>query len=364
MKVCFVIHKMGPGGAERVMASLANAMAGSGHGVYLLVVDGESGSFFPLHEGVRFCSLDSTAGRRSGKLSGNLAAILSMRRSIAGIRPDVVVSFITETNVRAILACIRLCPVVVSEHTDPWTCPTTRIWSTLRKWFYPWARTIVVLNERAKRYFAGYRTSLAVIPNPLPHNVEHAATGANAESGAGREKSIIAIGRLAPEKRLDLVIDAFNIAAADLPGWRLDIVGDGPEKQALLARAAKSAQSSRIFFHGPVRDVVPLLRKARIYLSASELEGLPMSFIEAMSCGVPIVAAEYNESIAELVDAERSGLVVGRGDVTALASATVRLAQDGDLWRRLSRAGREKAGVFSMQQILPQWERALTAAAG
>ena len=169
---------------------------------------------------------------------------------------------------------------------------------------------------------------------------------------------------MAPEKRLDLVIDAFNIAAADLPDWRLDIVGDGPEKQVLLARAAKLGRSDRIFFHGPVRDVSTLLRKARIYVSASELEGLPMSFIEAMYCGVPIVAAEYNESITELVANEQNGLVVGRGDVAALASGMVRLARDGELWRRLSRAGCEKAGNFSMQRILPQWERTLAAAAG
>jgi glycosyltransferase involved in cell wall biosynthesis len=162
---------------------------------------------------------------------------------------------------------------------------------------------------------------------------------------------MLAVGRLVEKKGFDVLIDA----AMMLPGaWRLRIVGDGPERWRLGARARALRIDERITFCGPLTHdvlpaeyadadavVVPSVRDA-----SGDRDGLPNVVLEAMASGRAIVASDVG-AIASAVRDERTGLLVPAGDRLALAHRLHRIARDPELRRSLGARAREMAtGCF------------------
>ncbi len=129
----------------------------------------------------------------------------------------------------------------------------------------------------------------------------------------------------------------------------LNLVGDGPDRQALLGQAMAAKIADRLTFHGAKthQDVAELLRGADVVVAPSvptrdgRREGIPVALMEAMSSGVPVVASRLS-GIPELVEDERTGLLVPARDAQALADALRRLYVDAALRHRLGEAARAK----------------------
>src|SRR5689334_5516281 len=153
MRLTLVISSLQCGGAERVMAIMANYWAARGHVITLLTLDGAKSPFYELdcrvqHQalGVAGPSLNLVRG-----LSSNLKRIGALRRALRASHSDAVISFADKTNVLVLLASRGLkVPVIVSEHTDPALSPIDRVWHQLRQRVYPMADLIVVLTQEAK----------------------------------------------------------------------------------------------------------------------------------------------------------------------------------------------------------------------
>jgi glycosyltransferase involved in cell wall biosynthesis len=99
------------------------------------------------------------------------------------------------------------------------------------------------------------------------------------------------VGRLAPEKGLDTLIDAWPIVLESYPSARLTLVGDGPERPALEARRDRLGLGSTIEFSGPSDDPTPLLRASDLFVLPSREEGMSIALLEAMALGMPVVAS-------------------------------------------------------------------------
>ena len=152
---------------------------------------------------------------------------------------------------------------------------------------------------------------------------------------------IVTVARLIPEKGVHLLIQACA-QLQELP-WRLQIVGDGAEQNNLRALAEASGLAGRTEFLGLRDDVELVLRRNEIYVHPCLWEeAFGLTLVEAMASGCAAVASRAG-GIPEIIEHERSGLLVERGDVEALAQALRRLLLDPDLRRTLGRAGRERA---------------------
>lgn len=171
-----------------------------------------------------------------------------------------------------------------------------------------------------------------------PHAFPYIARGA-AEPRAFR---LLTIGQLQPAKGVHLLLDAVALLVHEGRDVVLTIVGDGPERAALIAHAERLRVSGRVTFAGalsqnPVRE---LLSKADGFALASFAEGIPVVLMEAMASGVPCVATRIT-GIPELIEDETSGLLVTPADTSALAIALRRLVDDDKLRSRLAKCGRE-----------------------
>jgi len=137
--------------------------------------------------------------------------------------------------------------------------------------------------------------------------------------------TLLYVGRLEPVKNLRFLLDAFRAAVAKVPEMRLWVVGDGTERRPLEEAADQLGVRSNVTFWGQQMDVAPFFATADAFVMSSISEGLPMSLLQALSCGLPTVVTDVG-GMAEVVRLAQSGITVPLGNVEGMAEALVRLA--------------------------------------
>lgn len=159
---------------------------------------------------------------------------------------------------------------------------------------------------------------------------------------------IVAVGRMTPQKRHDLLLDAVALVRREVPDLVLAIAGDGPLRPELEARAARLGLTGSpggqqgVRFLGRYPRVPELLRCVDALVQPSAFEGLPLAVLEGMAAGLPVIVTD-TVGTNETVEDERSGLVVAPESATALAGAIVRLVCEAGLAQRLGVAARRRA---------------------
>jgi glycosyltransferase involved in cell wall biosynthesis len=338
---------------------LAGAFADRGHEVSLVTLTRSGDDFFLVDSRVRRLGLGLT-GDSPNRLHGlwaNVRRLRALRRVVATLEPHAVLSFVTSTNVLAILACIRLpLRVIVSERVDPAAHHEDRIWAILRSVLYRRADAVVVQTETIAGWF---RTRLwkgarvIVVPNPV-------APLSGGEPDVRQPRPfILAAGRLAHQKGFDLLIRAFGAATARPRELQLVIAGDGPQGQYLRDLAAQLGLGTRVSFPGRVRNLSALMKAAVAFILPSRYEGFPNVLLEALAAGVPCVAADSPGATREILADGAYGLLVPPQDSKALAQAIERITTDSELRRRYSQAAAVAIERYRLDRVVAEWERLL-----
>jgi glycosyltransferase involved in cell wall biosynthesis len=167
---------------------------------------------------------------------------------------------------------------------------------------------------------------------------------------------IVAVARLSSEKDVANLVRAAALAAQRVPALRVEVAGGGPCLDDLKRLAARLNVGDRIAFLGEVRDVRALLCHARFFVLSSRSEGIPLTVLEAMACGLPVVATRVG-GLPEVVEEGVTGLLVPPADPAALADAIVRLCNDPFGRERMGRAGGRRAEeLFDVRRMVAQYE--------
>ncbi len=169
-----------------------------------------------------------------------------------------------------------------------------------------------------------------------------------------RTKTIVHVSNFRAVKRTADAVRAFYLARRKVEA-RLVLVGAGPELESVRQLARKLGVEKDVQFSGEEPDIVRLLRGAACLLSTSEFEGFGMAPLEAMACGVPVVATDSG-GVREVVS-ESCARVTAVGDVEALAAAVSEIVNDPALGRAMGGAGRRRAEeLFDVDRVVPQYE--------
>ena len=230
--VMLFISALKTGGAERVACNLANNWLRHGHEVALITIAPPSSDDYELHNNVKRESLNLLveSGGIIVALINNIKRVFILRHKIRQHRPDVLLAFMTSSNILAIIAALGTpTRVIVSERINPAYGDSAGYWLHLRRYLYRFSYHVVVLAEDSRRWIIKHTKSrrVSVIPNmliwPLP---EHKGALLPPQT-SDHEKILLAAGRLAPQKNYPLLIRSFNRVAKDFNDWQLYIAGAG-----------------------------------------------------------------------------------------------------------------------------------------
>lgn len=352
--VLLVTGSLLAGGAERVLADMANYWSRRGWRVVLATWTGkEVADFYELHSDIRRVWLDVYSPNRSifDKVRSNLSRVIRLRRLLSELKPSAVVSFIDTSNMLTILAAAGLkVRTVVSEriHTGHYF-GISRGWRLLRKMLYPFADVVIAqTDDAAQALRATCRANVRVIPNPL-----RTLPRVNVE----REPFILAVGRLDRQKGFDLLVRAFGTIRGAFENWRLVILGSGPELSSLIQLRDDLNMQELIEFRPPVKDVEVWMARAGLVVQPSRFEGFPNVVLEAMGMGAPVICADCPSGPAEIIQDGVNGRLVPVEDVDFLAKAMAELMSEPEVRRRLGRQAVKVRERYDQAKIMSRWEQ-------
>ena len=318
-----MIQELGTGGAERILISAYRGAREAGHEVFVAAAPGPLAAEldaepFPL----------PLVRRKPWRLPAAAAAV---RRAVRASRPEVIHAYNPTMALAAGLVSRR--PGLVNlqggaEEDWPATVRVVRLSRLAPVACGP--GVAAALEEHGLPPFA-------TVPNavgPAPPPGERLAA----------EKLVLAVGRLVEQKNHELAIRAIT----QVPGATLAIVGDGALRPQLERLAAELG--ANVIFTGVRRDARALMGAADVVVMPSHWEGLPLSALEALASGTPLVATDVR-GLRELVTDGENALLVPE-EPEALAAALRRVLDDGELAARLSEAGRRVEGAGSDEALV------------
>jgi glycosyltransferase involved in cell wall biosynthesis len=359
LRIAFVIPTLGPGGAERVASVLSSEWATRGHVVDLITFERlETKSFHPLNCTVRVHRLQSDEKSLGllARISVNLRRVSRLRTLLRCLRSDIVVSFMTEANVVALVACgaLRL-PVVVSERNQPARPQLGWLRRLARRVSYHRAAAIVMQTETLADWARSrFQVPVHVIPNPIVL-CKTPATGRGCGQTVQGVFRIVSMGRLTDQKGFDTLIESFRPLAAKYPNWSLIIYGDGPQRPELTRLIERDRLTDRITLCGLTKDVASALSEATIFVLPSRFEGFPNVLLEALSLEVPVVATDCPGATAEILSHGTYGSLVPPDDISALTTALETMMTKPELRKSYSARTREAVQRYDATKVSTQW---------
>lgn len=364
-KILFLVSSMQGGGAERVATLLCNHWVSQGYEVTLMpTYSGRGCCIYRLEDGVKLDYLaDHVTGNRRG-ITGLSRRFSVLRNFVKSSSPDVIVSFMTQVNIAALLVTRGLnTPVVISERIYPGLMPLSIVWRILRKLFYRYASVIVVQSRDTKEWMLAHCPGIKVriIPNPLVFPMADDEPKIEPDCLIkSHRKVILSIGRLDDQKQTDKLLEAFLDLAGEHTDWDLVIVGEGGMRVKLEEAIWEYDLNKRVIMPGRLGNVADWYKRADIFVLSSKFEGMPNTLIEAMAHGVPAVSFNCKSGPSDIIQDGINGLLVDPEEgVKGLGVAIERLIKDERLRNDMAFEASKTAGRYSIDKVAAQWDDVL-----
>lgn len=348
MKLMFYINTISFGGAERVMVNLANQFIRKGHDI-IFVTTYKTEQEYELSDRIeRKVLLDRND---YNFLKKNFDSTRKLRKIIKTETPDVLVSFMAESNFRAICSGWGLkTRKLISIRNDPNREYPNTLFKFCARFLYKFADCVVFQTEDAKKWFSKpIQKKSCIILNQVNEQFFR-------ETPAESHKDIVTVGRLVEQKNHELLIKAFA-KIAEKTDDNLIIYGDGDRKEILLKLVRDLQLEDRVFFHGTISNVSNTVKSAKIFVLSSFYEGMPNALIEAMVLGLPCISTDCPcGGPKELFDGQKNGLLVPLDDEAALAEKMMYLIGNETVRTEIGDRAKEAARQFSPDIIYEKWE--------
>ena len=214
---------------------------------------------------------------------------------------------------------------------------------------------VITMGTRAVEYFKQRGVAASY------HVVSGGIAAAFDPSIARPTRDLVLVGRLVEVKRIDLFLRALAEARRELPNITATIVGDGPLRSEMERLARELGIADRVQFAGQQDDVPKWLRQGRLFVLTSDSEGLALSLMEAMTCGLPAVVSNVGD-LGDLVQHGVNGFLVDERTPEAFAERIVELLSDSQRLSAFSQAARQAAMRHQTPRVIEQWDGILAAA--
>lgn len=335
MKILFFISSLNFGGAERVLSLISSALVDEFE-VVIAKFDKDP-SFFKLDNKVKLINLDIY--KNGINLRSRVKKFFIIRRCIKDQNPDIVVSFMDNTNLAVIISSLFLNKkIFISEHTHH--SYASKITKILRRILYPFASFLSVLTKEDLNYFYFVKNK-EVIYNPMYKEIKN--------TKFNKKNKIIFVGRLEFIKGCDIFIDLIKELKDKLADFEILVVGDGSLKDKLK----EYAKGLGIKFIGQVQDMDKIYSDAKILISTSRVEGLGNVLIESLFFDV--IRISLNTSGAkELIKNNFDGIIAK--DLEELKNGVLKVINDKEFASFLISNSKISKNKFLLSTIKEQYK--------
>jgi GalNAc-alpha-(1->4)-GalNAc-alpha-(1->3)-diNAcBac-PP-undecaprenol alpha-1,4-N-acetyl-D-galactosaminyltransferase len=363
MKLVFVVKTLSlpGGGAERVLATVASALARRGHEVTIATFDGPgTATFYRIDPAVTLLQLRIGHVQARTRPGEAVMRARSLRAMMSAIRPDVAVGFMHSAYVPLAVALVRTgIPAVGSEHIiygHYLSRPFQRLGLHLAARLLDAMTTI---SDATRRTFPSImRSRMHVMPNPVvpPKN--------SADVVGGEKKIVMSVGRLEPQKDQATLVCAFAQIAGKFPDWVLRIVGEGYLRPSLIRQIERLNMTDRIELPGATDRIGDEYARAQLFVIPSRYESFGLATAEAMVHGLPVIGFADCPGTSEIIRDGVDGLLVdGRHRVEGLAGAMAQLMRSPEKRAAMGEAARQTEVVPRLDAVVSLWEQLLASAA-
>lgn len=355
-------HVDGLGGVERVAHGLSGELARRGYEVALRGIRPTAGhrmSIDPVEYSMGFMSPRSEAPPtekplpRATRKAMRAEAVSTLRDTLADYRDGIVVAM--QVYVMEHLAEIGIESVMESGtriigqyHWSYQGARSTTDFDRISGTYRQIDKFLLLTEDDATAFRRDNFNNTGAMPNALsmyPSSVD-----------GPRENVVVALARYDEVKQLDHALRAWALLADELPDWRLELYGDGPEQDSLQALVDELGIGDRAALMGVTEATEEVLLRSKLLVLSSRFEGLPMVLAEALACGVPAVAYDCAPGVREIVEDGVTGLVISQNHISGLAQGLKALMTDEELRGRMSRAARARSSLFAVDTVMDRWE--------
>lgn len=368
-KILFIIPSLSGGGAERILLNLLKHLDRKMFIPHIVLLKQQGIYLDQLPKDVIIHDLKLPEKKQRNifdifKIITRMALKLYPR-----IKPDIVMSFIEDANLIAIMSRI------ISPH-KPIIFISVRNYSSITQQFkryrllkklllkklYIFADRIIAISKGIKKDLCNYynipEDKIVVIYNGIelqrinkmcnekitevPHYFENVP-------------KIVACGRLTRQKNYPLLLNSFVKVNRTIKSILL-ILGEGIENSSLMNLANRLNISNDVFFLGFKKNPFKYMANADIFVLSSDFEGFPNVILESLACGTPVISTRCPSGPEEIITDGVNGLLVSVGNVDALAAAILQILKNKDIKSKLSKAGRKRAEDFEIKKMINEYK--------
>jgi len=375
LKIMFIVSRYEINGVCRVASDLINSLDKQKYEV-LLLAEKIDNYHYPVDEDIKIINLDvASAESFFNKIRNIFRILLKIRKKVIAEKPDIVLSFGDTINCYALLATLycRHIKVIITEHSERFFNHGIKhdfsgikdklafiMYKFLIFFLYRRADSIIAVSQRIadlinKRYMVS-RAKIKVINNPT--NISKIIKMRDEKVDDFKFKKgvyyISLVSRLSPEKKIERLIKSIDILRNKL-NVELIIIGDGIDKEKLRETTASFGLTDIVYFLGYKLNPYKYLKNIDVFVLPSDYEGFPMALIEAMVCGVPVVASDISAT-KDIIKDGVDGFLVDAENSAVLSERIYNLIINKELKNRIINQACEKVKPFNLENILWKYE--------
>jgi glycosyltransferase involved in cell wall biosynthesis len=353
MKILTVGYLHGNGGAERQITLLANNMAQKGHDVHFVIL-AESNIRYSINENVKVYNL-------SKEESGNgLVRIIkrynALKKTTKLIKPDVSIHYWLQSAYFSVLFSRKYRgKVIYSERGDPYDKEFHGILGVLR-WLADFKIDgFVFQSEGARDFFSSKIKQRSIVI----HNSVNVPTEKYLKPVI-RDKRIVNVGRLHPQKNQKLLIDAFAKVSSEFPDYKLEIYGDGDLQNDLQKQINEYGLEEKVAIYPSRKDLWGCIYSASLFVLSSDYEGIPNALLEAMALGLPCISTDCRPGGARtLIEDGKNGFIVPVANVECLSEKMSYVLSHETVADSIAEQARKIAESHTEKVVFDRWEEYL-----
>jgi len=358
MRIAHLISSSGIYGAERIVLSLSQSLNGTNDQCFVGAIRDTRFPRLPLIERAEAIGLPTFVVESDGRFDRR--TIAQLNRFLVQHRIDILHTHNYKSDLIGLISGrATRTPVVATAHGYTHTHWSVALYERLDRWVLRWGfgRVVVVTDTALSRL---PETKRRVIHNGLQvdcfHRNQEQRDRMREQFGIKDHETLIAtVGRLSKEKNQEMLLRAAACLCHEHPNLKFLLVGGGPEDQHLRLLADALNLGPKVVFTGVIEEMVPVYQAMDVFVLSSVTEGMPLTILEAMAAGVPVVATHVG-GVPELIRDHQTGLLVASKDVSGLTESLKRLIASRVLRRQLAEDAFAFVSThFSQQEMVERY---------